>query len=271
VLVEHGGHGGDVAAPLAMEIVNNTFETVLPADREAPRLGPPAPPRAAGAGSGGRDSGAGRDSGGRRDSGAGRVSGAARASGAARRASRGGDAMNVVKAVGWRKLRFRFDWTLTLSALTVAALGLVNLWSAVHDRQAQPVRRSQVSWLGLGVGVFVGVATLDYRLISRLSYIFYGAGVALLHGRARSSARWWAAGGAGSTWARSTSSRPSSMQVLTVLALGKYLNDSPALEGRSWRHLAMPVAHRQRAASADRQAARLRHGVPAAAIFFTSC
>jgi rod shape determining protein RodA len=31
------------------------------------------------------------------------------------------------------------------------------------------------------------------------------------------------------------------MQVLTVLALGKYLNDSPALEGRSWRHLAMPV------------------------------
>jgi rod shape determining protein RodA len=31
------------------------------------------------------------------------------------------------------------------------------------------------------------------------------------------------------------------MQVLTVLALGKYLNDSPALEGRSWRHLVIPV------------------------------
>jgi rod shape determining protein RodA len=31
------------------------------------------------------------------------------------------------------------------------------------------------------------------------------------------------------------------MQVLTILALGKYLNDSPALEGRSWRHLAIPV------------------------------
>ena len=24
-------------------------------------------------------------------------------------------------------------------------------------------------------------------------------------------------------------------------ALGKYLNDSPALEGRTWRHLAVPV------------------------------
>jgi len=41
VLVEHGGHGGDVAAPLAMEIVDNYFQTVAPADREAPRLGLP--------------------------------------------------------------------------------------------------------------------------------------------------------------------------------------------------------------------------------------
>ena len=39
VLVEHGGHGGDVAAPLAMEIVDNYFATIAPADREAPRVG----------------------------------------------------------------------------------------------------------------------------------------------------------------------------------------------------------------------------------------
>ena len=39
VLVEHGGHGGDVAAPLAMEIVDKYFETVAPADRDAPRMG----------------------------------------------------------------------------------------------------------------------------------------------------------------------------------------------------------------------------------------
>ena len=52
--------------------------------------------------------------------------------------------MNVVKAIGWRKLRFRFDWTLTLSALTVAALGLVNLWSAVHERQSQPVHAADL-------------------------------------------------------------------------------------------------------------------------------
>ncbi len=41
VLVEHGGHGGDVAAPVAVEIVDNYFAQVAPADKAAPRLGLP--------------------------------------------------------------------------------------------------------------------------------------------------------------------------------------------------------------------------------------
>jgi len=41
VLVEHGGHGGDVAAPVAMEIAHGYFESVAPADRAAPHLGLP--------------------------------------------------------------------------------------------------------------------------------------------------------------------------------------------------------------------------------------
>jgi penicillin-binding protein 2 len=39
VLIEHGGHGGEVAAPVAMEIVHNYFEQVAPQDRNAPRVG----------------------------------------------------------------------------------------------------------------------------------------------------------------------------------------------------------------------------------------
>jgi rod shape determining protein RodA len=144
-----------------------------------------------------------------------------------------------MRIVSWRKLRFRFDWTLSLSALAVIALGLLNLWSAVHDRQAH-LFTQQVSWLALGVAVFVGVATLDYRIISRMSYVFYGAGLLLLVGvlafgkMVGGGRRWFDLG--------PFHVQPSElMQVLTVLALGKYLNDSPALEGRSWRHLAMPV------------------------------
>ncbi len=41
VLVEHGGHGGDVAAPVAMEVIDKYFESIAPADREAPHVGLP--------------------------------------------------------------------------------------------------------------------------------------------------------------------------------------------------------------------------------------
>jgi penicillin-binding protein 2 len=41
VLVEHGGHGGEVAAPVAVEIVDNYFAQVAPADAKAPHLGLP--------------------------------------------------------------------------------------------------------------------------------------------------------------------------------------------------------------------------------------
>src|SRR5450432_4756374 len=144
-----------------------------------------------------------------------------------------------MKLVSWRKVRFRFDWTLTLSAAAVAALGLLNLWSAVHDRQAHQFTQ-QVSWLALGAALFVGVATLDYRLISRLAYVFYGTGVALLVGvlafgkMVGGGRRWFEVG--------PFHVQPSElMQLLTSVALGKYLNDSPVLEGRTWRHLAIPV------------------------------
>jgi penicillin-binding protein 2 len=36
VFVEHGGHGGSVAAPVAMEIVDNYFETVVPPEERSP-------------------------------------------------------------------------------------------------------------------------------------------------------------------------------------------------------------------------------------------
>jgi rod shape determining protein RodA len=144
------------------------------------------------------------------------------------------------RAVAWRKLRFRFDWTLTLAGAVVTCFGLINLWSAVHDRQSN-LFSQQISWLGLGVGVFLAVATIDYRTISRYGYILHGAGVALLLGvlgfgkMVGGGRRWFDLG--------PFHVQPSElMQLLTVIALGKYLNDSPALEGRSWRNLAIPVA-----------------------------
>ena len=39
VLIEHGGHGGEVAAPVAMQIVHDYFDTIAPNERAAPKVG----------------------------------------------------------------------------------------------------------------------------------------------------------------------------------------------------------------------------------------
>ena len=204
VLVEHGGHGGDVSAPLG-----DGHHPQLLRDRRAGRQGRAARrPSARGAGRGARR---------RARPGAAPSLEPARRPPRRRRAGRprrsaasaaGGHAMNVIKAVGWRKLRFRFDWTLTLSALTVAGLGLVNLWSAVHERQAQPVLAADLV-AGPGRGGVPG--RRDVRLpqhrAARLRRCTASASRCCW--ACCCSARWWAAGGAGSTWGRSTCSRPS--------------------------------------------------------------
>lgn len=146
----------------------------------------------------------------------------------------------ALRTISWRKLRFRFDWTLTFSMLAIIAIGLVNLWSALQNRGMHMFSK-QVSLFGVGMCVFLAVATFDYRAISRWAYILYGGGVAmclavLLFGRVVGGARRWFDLGP-------IHVQPSEiMQLLVVLALGKYLNDRPALEGRTFRHLAIPVA-----------------------------
>jgi rod shape determining protein RodA len=145
-----------------------------------------------------------------------------------------------MRIVSWKKLRFRFDWTLTFSILVVMALGLLNLWSAVRERQFQ-LFGQQISWIALGAVVFLAVASFDYRLVSRLGYILYGVGVTLLLAvlvggkMVGGSRRWFDMG--------PFHLQPSElMKVLFLVALAKYLNDTPAPEGRTLRHLLIPLA-----------------------------
>jgi rod shape determining protein RodA len=146
----------------------------------------------------------------------------------------------MLKVFSWRKLVFRFDWTLVLAVLMVISLGLVNLWGSVKAQQYLLFAR-QLSWLGLGLLLFFVIASIDYRIIARYSYVLYGGGAMLLvavliAGKVVAGARRWFDLGPSHL-------QPSEMmKVVVILAVGKYLNDTPLHQGRMWKHLAVPVA-----------------------------
>ena len=81
------------------------------------------------------------------------------------------------KVVSWRKLRFRFDWTLTLAAAMCCSLGLVNLWSAVRERQFN-LFAQQLSWIAGGALLFLAVSATLAPAVSYLNRRFAPAATA---------------------------------------------------------------------------------------------
>jgi rod shape determining protein RodA len=141
--------------------------------------------------------------------------------------------------MGWRTLRARFDWPLTIGTCLLLTLGLLNLYSATLDRQSQLVGR-QIWWLLLGIGVFLGCAVFDYRRLIRHGYTLYGLGV---------SALVWVLVGGRSSWGAQRwidigplSVQPSEiMKVLLVLGLARHFHDAPSVKQRTFRHLLIPL------------------------------
>jgi len=145
----------------------------------------------------------------------------------------------MFRLFSFRKLLYRFDWMLFGTMLFIIVLGLTNLWGSSRDNNYQLFAR-QLSWMGLGMTLLFVVASIDYRVIARYAYVLYGLGgflliMVLASGRMVSGARRWFDFGPGNF-------QPSElMKVLVLLAVGRYLNDTPALEGRSFRHLLTPL------------------------------
>ncbi|MCC6557641.1 MAG: rod shape-determining protein RodA [Polyangiaceae bacterium] len=139
--------------------------------------------------------------------------------------------------------RDHFDWPLFIAAVSIAVLGVVNLYSAtsVYSGARAELYISQVYWLFVG-GIIGGVIiAVDYRHLERLGYVFYTFGVFslalvfVLARDVRGSARWIEFG--------SFRFQPSEfMKVFLVIALAKYLHDDPRNEGRTLRDLAIPAA-----------------------------
>ena len=145
----------------------------------------------------------------------------------------------------------------------MAGLGLVNLWSAVHERQGN-LFTQQISWLGLGAAVFLGVAAFDYRNIARLGYVLHVIGVALLLAVLVGGKMV----GGGRRWFDLGAVPPAALRADAAADDRRAGQVPERLAGAGGPDLAPPGdpgAHRQRADVADREPAGLRHGVPAAA------
>jgi rod shape determining protein RodA len=139
-------------------------------------------------------------------------------------------------------LSAKFDWPLFISAVLIAVLGVVNLYSATSVYQSGIAERyiTQLYWLLGGGLVGALLCSFDYRHIERVAYAIYAGGVfslviVLALGRGvRGSSRWIEFG--------SFRFQPSEFtKVALIVALAKYLHDDPKSEGRSLKDLAGPA------------------------------
>ncbi|QQR90298.1 MAG: rod shape-determining protein RodA [Myxococcales bacterium] len=134
-----------------------------------------------------------------------------------------------------------FDWPLFLCVTSIAAIGVVNLYSAtsaVHSGRSD-IYILQFYWLTIGAVCAIGASLIDYRVFERYAWVIYGVGIALLClvfllGReVRGSQRWIPIG--------KFALQPSELiKIVLVIALAKYLHNDPKTEGRTLRDLIVP-------------------------------
>lgn len=143
-----------------------------------------------------------------------------------------------------RRLVQNFDWLLLGWVMLIAALGIVNLYSAGYNRTpagATPVYVKQLYWLAVGLAVMLATLFYDYRHLEKLAYPLYFLSLALLvavmlGGKTVSGCRRWLALGP-------FCFQPAELTKLAlVLVLARYFNRRPHLAPLGLRELLVPLA-----------------------------
>ena len=81
-----------------------------------------------------------------------------------------------------RRLIQNFDWIILLFVIAIAAMCLMNLYSAVHPNipRGTPVYIKQLYFFIMGFGLILIIISLDYRIFLDLNYTLYGFIILLL-------------------------------------------------------------------------------------------
>ncbi len=75
-----------------------------------------------------------------------------------------------------------FDWVLIGATALIAALGVLEIYSATLATPWQDAWFKQLLWLGLGALLFLAMSWIDYRWLVDQAAVFYGVAVVLLVG-----------------------------------------------------------------------------------------
>jgi rod shape determining protein RodA len=123
-----------------------------------------------------------------------------------------------------RRLRTHFDWALAAVIVAIAAIGLVNLYSATRAAPIHGLFEAHVRFLVLGFGVFFALAIADYRVWLRFSWVVLLVGVIAVVGVhfggvvVKGSRRWLGVG--------TFRLQPSEfVKIAVILALARFVHD----------------------------------------------
>jgi rod shape determining protein RodA len=158
----------------------------------------------------------------------------------------------TVNAWAHSRAREHFDWPLFLSVVTIAVMGVVNLYSATSPYLGDPRRSGladiyvqQVYWLVVGGLLGILTAVIDYRTIERFAYALYIAGVGMLvlvfwlASDIRGSSRWIDLG-------RFTFQPSEFMKLFMVLAMARKLAEDSRTEAKTLMDLLLALVRLRR-------------------------
>lgn len=148
----------------------------------------------------------------------------------------------------WQRFRASIDIPLVIAVFGIAAIGLLNLYSATQGTRHSAKFDQQVQWLVVGTVAFVVLTLVDYRTLVRLAWVALGVSVFGLvvvrllgeAAHAKGSYRWFNIGAIGG--------QPSELaKIAVILLLAKLFHDADA-HRQSWQEvtvralaLAVPV------------------------------
>jgi rod shape determining protein RodA len=138
----------------------------------------------------------------------------------------------------------KIDYNLALVILALNVIGLINVYSATHGPTARGVSNlfwSQTIFVVVGWLVFTGLTFLDYRILMRFAYPFYGINIVFLVlvaivGKTSLGAQRWINLGFFHYQPSET------MKLVMVLVIAKYFHSHSRPEGHSLRELVFPLA-----------------------------